>query len=620
MFLAPAPDFVTTLWPVMERAQCKGCHNDNGVGSTTRLQFPREGAGDAEIRAFGLRLRAFVDTARVEESLLWKKPTLRVAHGGGERIKPGSAEEQALRSWIDYVASLKESDVPALQRELGPSRPVLRRLTHSQYNHTVRDLLKEETRPADSFPKEDFIHGYTNQAEGMSVSPLQAEAYGRAAERLARNAFRGGDGRGLVACKPSVECRTRFIREFGRRAFRRPLSGAEELRYQSLAGKDQDFFQGAQLVVETMLQSPNFLFHLEPGAYGIASRLSYFLWDTMPDEELLRAAERGELGSKAGIEKQVRRMLGDERARAALDEFLAQWMRFDRIRAAIRDRRIFPEFTTSLVNEMTEETTRLFRSLVWEDRDFMEYFTSETTFLGPELARTYGMPAPREPWEKVSWGAESGRSGVLGQALFLALTSKPVDTSPTERGLFIREHFLCQQVPPPPPGVNATLPAVTDERPQGTRERLQIHLSNPTCAGCHTLVDPIGFGFERFDALGKRREKEVITIYPTFDETKTRRKTKPTEYQLPIDSKASVRGVKDSEFTSPRELGAILAREPACQKCVVKQLFRYATGRFEEAEDGPVIDGALERFRGSRFRFQELIMAIATSETFRGGN
>jgi hypothetical protein len=333
----------------------------------------------------------------------------------------------------------------------------------------------------------------------------------------------------------------------------------------------------------------------------------------MPDAELLRAADMGELSTPAGIEKQTARLLADPRAAGAFDEFLAQWMRFDRLRNAIRDRRLFPEFTAELVSAMTDETRRLFRSLVWEDRSFLEFFTAGYAYLTQDLAKLYSMPSPREPWARVDFGAGSARAGVLGQATFLALTSKPADTSPTERGLFVREHFLCQIVPPPPAGVNTTLPPVTDEKPATTRERLQIHLSNPTCASCHTLVDSIGFGLEKFDAIGKFREKQEITIYPTNDELKTRKKTKPTDYKLDIEAVGTVRGLADSDFRTPRQLGERLAREPVCQKCVVRQLFRYANGRAEEPADQPAIDQAYERFRRSQFRFRELIIAIAGS-------
>ncbi len=609
-----AQDFAGRVYPVLEKAQCRTCHNDNGVASVTRVQFPREGAAAEEIEAFGLRLRAVVQRGQPDASLLLLKPTNRVAHAGGERIKQGSEEERILRAWVEHLAALPETTTVQKQARVGKTRMVLRRLTHSQYNHTVRDLLGDETRPADQFPKEDFVHGFTNQAEGQPVSPLLAEAYARAAERLARTAFRGGDSRRLVPCRTdATDCRSEFIRVFGRKAFRRPLDDSEVKRYEALFAQEKEFLSGAQVVVETMLQSPHFLFHLAQGPYGAAGRLSYFLWDTLPDEELFRAAKAGELDTPVGVEKQVSRMLRDSRAQDALDEFLAQWMRFDRLRNAIRDRRLFPEFTAELVGAMTEETRRLFRSLVWEDRDFREFFTASYAYLSPELAKLYGVPAPNEPWGRVEFAPDSERAGVLGQATFLALTSKPTETSPTERGLFVREHFLCQVVPPPPAGVNTTLPPVTDEKPMTTRERLQIHLSNPACSGCHSLVDPVGFGFEKFDAVGKHREKQLVTIFPTFDETSTKRKVQPTEYKLGIEAEGDVLGLKDARFQSPRQLGKILAGEPGCQKCVAKMLFRWASGRPEEPDDQPLIETALERFRQSGFKFRELVVATAVS-------
>jgi mono/diheme cytochrome c family protein len=613
-------DFTRSVWPVLEKAQCRQCHSDDGVASTTRLQFPVSGASASEIAAFGTSLRRFVTPASITASPLYTKPTQRIPHGGGERIRRDSPEDAALLAWVTHLAKLPESAGQAnLRKNTGESKPVLRRLTHSQYNHTVRDLLGEETRPADQFPKEDFVHGFTNQADGQSISPLLAEAYSRAAERLARVAFSRGDSRKLIPCKTTdPACRVEFIRTFGRKAYRRPLTSEEVARFEKLFLRESGFLQGAQVVVEAMLQSPHFLFHLEPGPYAVASRLSYFLWDTMPDEPLLSAAARGDLASHTDIEQHARRMLADPRARSAFDEFLAQWLRFDRLRGALRDRRLFPEYSPELVSLMIEETTRLFRSLVWDNGNFMEFYSAGYSYLVPELARLYNVDPPQEPWAKVAYPSGAQRAGIVGQASFLTVTSKPAETSPTERGLFVREHFLCQQVPPPPPGVNATLPPVTDEKPITQRERLGEHLSNQVCAGCHSLVDPIGFGFEHFDAIGRFRQKELIVIYPSADDLKTRRKTKPSEFQLPIEAGGSIRGIANSDFSNPAALGAILARDPNCQKCVVKQLFRYAIGRHEGPEDAAVIEKALARFQRSQFRFQELIMSIVSSDPFRG--
>ncbi|MGH9657987.1 MAG: DUF1592 domain-containing protein [Bryobacteraceae bacterium] len=584
LLLAQAPDFRRDLYPVLERAQCRLCHNDNGVASQTRLQFPGENALAADIDAFGLRLKAL-------GPLLQEKPTNRTPHTGGERIRHGSEEERILRAWVAHLATRRDETVAPAPRATTP-RPV-RRLTHSQYNHTVRDLLDDQTRPAGQFPKEDFVHGFTNQAEGQSVPPLLAEAYNRAAEKLARTAYRG-------TAPPDVS----FIPQFGLRAFRRPLAPAELRRYEKLFASG-----GAQLVVEAMLQSPNFLFHFDPTP---AARLSYFLWDTLPDDDLFRAPLR----TRDEVERAARRMLADPRARLAFDEFLAQWLRFDRLRDAIRDRRIFPEFTPELASAMAEETRLLFNHLVWDNRNFLEFFTADYGFFSSDLALLYGVPAPASEFARQP--AAAGRAGILGQATFLTLTSKPADTSPTERGLFIREHFLCQVIPPPPPGVNTNLAPLTDDRPMTNRERLAVHLESAACSGCHRLVDPIGFGFENYDAIGRFRDKQIVTIYPTADEIKNRIKTKPTEHRLAIDTTAFIQGLADSKFATPQEAGRLVARDPACHRCLVKQLFRYALGRPETAADQPAIDAALARFRDSQFRFQELIIAIVTSEPFLG--
>jgi hypothetical protein len=624
--------FAQKLYPVLEKAQCRMCHNDNGVASATRLQFPPEDANAQEITTFGLRLSRLVTPAVPDESLLYRKPTNRIQHTGGERIHPGSAEEATLRAWVEYLAHVKVS--PALNPGQKRTAPVvLRRLTHSQYNQTLRDLTGDQSQPADKFPGEDFVHGFTNQAEEQSVSPLLAEAYNRAAEKAARTAFIGGDTRGLIPCKPSgptdAECRSRFVREFGARAFRRPLTDSEARIYEKLfiaeAGRNQSFNAGAQVVVEGMLQSPHFLFHLEGGtdgrseAYRIASRLSYFLWNTMPDQALFDAAKSGELLTDAGMEKQARRLLADERARASYDEFLAQWLRFDRLRSAVRDRRLYPEFSDELVNNMAEEVRQLFEHLVWENGNFLDFLKADYAYISTDLARLYGLKPPESEFAKVQFPADSERAGIVGTGLFLTLTSKPSETSPTERGLFVREHFLCQVVPPPPPGVNTNLPMNTNDQPLTNRQRLKMHLSSPTCAACHNLVDPVGFGLERFDAVGRYRPKQIVTIFPTLDELKTDKNLKPRVHELDLDIGATVRGIQNSDFASPKQLGQILASASNCQRCVVKQLFRYAMGRSETAADQHLIDAALENFQNSQFNFQALIISIIKSRAFRGG-
>ena len=209
-----------------------------------------------------------------------------------------------------------------------------------------------------------------------------------------------------------------------------------------------------------------------------------------------------------------------------MEEFLAQWMRFDRVLEATRDRRRFREFNAEVAAAMVEETRRLFNHLVWDDQNFMEFFTANYTFVNPDLARLYGLPAPAEEFAKVEYPADSGRSGVLGHGSFLVLTSKPAETSPTARGLFIRNHFLGQEIPPPPPGVNTVLPNVTEDAPMTNRQRLAVHLNSESCAGCHRLIDPIGLGFEQYNAIGVF-QKKMLLQFPAdrSDEASGRRPT-----------------------------------------------------------------------------------------------
>jgi len=591
---------------VFNRAQCAACHNDNGVASATRLRFPADEAGEP---GFLRALEPLVERGRPSDSRLIQMATNRAPHPGGERVKPGSPEESTLLSWIGNLPAPAQEALGGARKR----RTLLRRLTHSQYDQTVAALLGDQTRPARNFPPEDFVSGFTNTAEAQSISPLQAEAYALAAAKLALNARRSGRLAGVCA-RPDAAC---FVNTFGRRAFRRTLTAAETERFMKLMRVERDYLAGAQLVAEAMLQAPDFLYRAEPASHGAASRLAYLLWNTMPDAELDRAADAGRLATAAQVEAAAKRMLADERSRASIDEFAAQWLRFDRVGNAIRERKLFPEFGTELASAMIEETSRLFQYLVWNNADFRELFCAEYSFINSSLATLYGVPAPEREFSQVALPAGTRRAGILGHASFLTMTSKPEETSPTERGLFIREHFLCQLVPPPPPGVDPTLPTIMEDRPMSNRERLGVHLSAPSCAGCHRLVDSIGFGLENFDAIGRFREKQVALVFPRINTSKSknvRREGVPVE--IAVDTSASLVGLPNSHFTNAAEAGRILADSPICQRCVVKQYFRYAMNRPETAADQPAIDAIFERFRRSGFRFQELILGVVTSEPF----
>lgn len=629
--------FAEEVFPLLERVQCNLCHNDNGVAGRTAFQFPPADATQEQIAAFGYQMMSLIDRDSPAQSRLILKPTMQLPHTGGERFTADSDDAATLMRWIGHLASLSDSDVKAAQERIRLASQheaeslSIRRLTHSQYNNTLRDLLGDQTRPADGFPQEDFVSGFKNRAEGQGIAPLLAEAYSAAAERAARGAFRGGDQQGLISCEPrsvaDQDCADVFVKDFGSKAFRRPLASREVGAYVGLlrseATRTDDFVSGAQVVVEAMLQSPHFLFRTEHGGtgplahYETASRLSYFLWDTMPSDELRMAAQNGELGTVAQVEAVAWRMLKDARVRPAMEEFLSQWLRFDRALTATRARRLFPAFNTELAGAMTEETRQLFNHLVWGDGDFRKFFSADYSFVSTALAELYGMPAPTEEFAMVPYPEESGRAGVLGHASMMTATSSPSDTSPTARGVFVREHFLCHEVPPPPPGVDATLPMVTELKPLTNRDRLEIHLNSAPCMSCHSLIDSIGVGFEQYDAIGKYREELLLKFRgPNFDEADD--DTKQMEIRLALDTDAHIQGLEDSSFSTPKELGEILADDPGCQRCVVKQLFRYAMGREEKAGDQPAIDEMLQAFESSGFNFREMMVAMVKSEPFLG--
>ena len=606
-FLLTAQDFRTTLYPVLENAGCRKCHFVDGVASATRLHFPDASAAPAKLEAFGRSLVELVDRANPDNSLLLRKPTGRTPHAGGARIKPGTPEDAALQAWIQRLAKLKTEEardaaVYRKQEAAGTgydkTRIFLRRLTHYEYNNIVRDLLGDTSQPAQQFPPEDFVNGFKTQFQGQTVSPLLMEAYSQAAEKIARNAIR----RGSLPAKPSLG----FVANFGRKAFRRPLQAGEKQRYEALYAKG-----GAQLVAEAMLQSPSFLFRLEDTddaalkPYAVASRLAFTLWSGMPDEALLAAAANGELNNAKGIETHARRLLADDRAKDNLDEFTSQWLRFDRILGTAKDRRRYPKFNREAAVAMTEEARRFVRDLAWNDRSFMDLLTDPFGYVSADLAAIYEVPAPAREYDRVPFDAKSERAGLLGQALFLASTAKPDDTSPTARGLFVREQLLCQHVPPPPAGVDTNLPVLSEEKPLTNKERLATHLTNPSCASCHTLIDPIGFGFEKFDGIGGRRETARVIFSGKKEEDP------PKTFELPLDTSGYVAGLPSANFTNPRQLGELLARTEICQECIVKQLFRFATGRLETPADRSAIQQLTRQFRESQFRFKELMLALA---------
>ncbi len=403
-----------------------------------------------------------------------------------------------------------------------PGPAPLRRLTIAEYNHTVRDLLGDKTAPATAFPPDTTAGVFSNSATSLTVSPLLAQGYQQAAEALAATAI--ATPAKLVACDPKTgddACATAFIASFGRRAFRRPVTPDESTALLALYADVRTggvFLDGIQAVIEAVLQSASFLYRPELGVgdpatngvvplapYETASRLSYLLWGSMPDDVLLDAAGAGQLATPAQIEAQARRLLADPRAKDATREFFEQWLHLRGLDGASKDPTLYPGFDDVTRASMFAESRAFFDWVMWQADGRVEtLLTAPTSFLDANTAKLYGVTlSGGGTGPQLTALDPTKRAGILTQPSLLSTLAKPNQSSPILRGKFVRERFLCQDLPPPPPNLVIVPPKVAPGAT--TRERFAQHDKDPACSGCHSLMDPIGFGFEHYDAVGAYR-------------------------------------------------------------------------------------------------------------------
>ena len=496
--------------------------------------------------------------------------------------------------------------------EPGPSP--IRRLNRREYDNTVHDLLGDETRPAREFPAEEEALGFNNNADALVVTQLLAEQYLNAAESLAEAkmanlpAFLGGCD---VAAEGEELCAQAFIQNFGRAAYRRPLQ-AEDVEalldvYQT-ARAEFDFATAIRLVTTTMLQSPHFLYRVEFGApvadapgvmqltaYELASRLSYLLWGTMPDAKLFDAAVDGRLEGAADVAAQAERMLGDARARAVVLDFHGQWLELKRIEELEKDGDAFPEFALDVRPLLRAEAEKFLDHVIWEGAgDLDTMYLAPYTFLNGPLADYYGVEGPGgDAFARVEPG-HGQSSGFLTQGGLMSVLAKPNQTSPIHRGKFVRERLLCQTVPPPPDNVDITPPEVDPTLP--TRERFKQHSADPSCSGCHNMMDPIGFGFEHFDGIGRWRADEAGQAIDATGEI--------------------IGGGTQGKFDGVPELAAMLVESPEVEACMTLQWFRYAYGRADSEADACTLAELTAAFAGSGRKIRDLIIHLTQTDAF----
>jgi hypothetical protein len=491
----------------------------------------------------------------------------------------------------------------------------MRRLTHLEYNNAVHELLGDTTAPATTFAHDNLIGLFDNSAEAQTVPSLLGDQYMNTAVELAENVK---DFRALMGCDPQAtgstgeNCVQNFITSFGRRAYRRPLTTQEHGRLFELYSTTRtasDVATGVRSMLVAVLVSPNFLFKPEFGAapstyvsakkvtqYEQATRLASLMWASVPDETLLQAAESDQLATPAQIESQARRMLADPKAQPAIAAFFEQWLGLSLLEAATKDPAFFPDWSDELRAAMFEERRTFVSHVLWEDDGRLEtLLTANYSFLNGPLAKLYGTTAAASGSDFAQTQLDPGqRAGVMTQAAMLATFARPDESSPVKRGKWVRERMLCQDLPPPPALV-PQLPAPVEGI--SNRERFALHTADPACAGCHRLIDGLGFGLEHYDSVGAFR---------TMGQG------------VPIDASGTINDTVDIDgaYSGGPELANTLATSEQVRNCVPTQAVRYAWGRRETGDDTCAVSAVQDAFAKSDGNLRELMIALTQNDAF----
>ncbi|HEY2515454.1 MAG TPA: DUF1592 domain-containing protein [Polyangiaceae bacterium] len=492
-------------------------------------------------------------------------------HGGSSTAADGGVSATGPSGGAGSTSGGSSSDDGGAGSPVATATPTarrIRRLTPQEYTNTLNDLLGTSKPYGASLPVAPVTNGFDDDADTLEVDQLFADE-----SRINAEAVAAAMDLGAIGCSPSAgeSCARSFAQSFGTKALRRPLSDGEVGAYAQLfdtvsaASGAED---GIRAIVEAMLQSAGFLYRTELGADGttastapltpweIASELSYLFWQTMPDAELVSHAQSGDLTQPSVVAQQVTRLLADPRANRMLDAFVDQWLEANLLPVAQKDPGTFPSFTSSIATDMGGEVHAFFEASARDPKGSLaNMMTATSSYLTPSLAQFYG--ATLGTGASINGFVESplptGRGGVLTLGALLAIQATPQAGNPVRRGKLVRTQLFCQSIPPPPPGVAGSIPPL-DPNTANKGTWLQ-HESNPACSGCHTQLDPIGFGFDAFDAVGR--------LLPGS-----------------IDSSGSISNTTatNTTFDGPVDLGQKLAASPDVQACFVTQWLRYGLG------------------------------------------
>lgn len=500
---------------------------------------------------------------------------------------------------------------PLAPREAEPEvpagEPFLRKLTATEYTHTLVDLFGDDfvlpTRLEPDEVKEGLLAvGATQQA----VSPFGVERYEDAAFLVAEQVMADAALRErVVPCDPAeAGCFQTFVTDFGRLAWRRPLTPEEVGRLVDVADDAEavtgDPAEALVYPLVALLQSPHFLYRVETHSGGelepheLATKLAYLLWAGPPDAELLDAAADGTLAEQDGIDAQIDRMLAADRARRGVRALFDDVLELHDLFALSKDPTVFVHYSDRLGPSAREETLLGIEANVFDDDgSYLDLFTTRSTWVDRDLAAIYEVPAPvREGFGRIELPVSSGRRGLLGQASFLAGHAHAVSTSVTLRGAFVQEKLLCVEIPPPPSDVDTSIPEA-DADAKTMRDRIAVHLENPACASCHSITDPVGLAFETFDGVGRPRTTENgETIDPSGD-------------------------LNEVPFADAAELAEVLVAMPEIPRCFTQNVMAYAEGRYPTFDEEELLYWHDDGFAREGHRILALLRDVARSEAFR---
>jgi len=563
----------------------------------------------------GINLKSALKCPGSASSFLhWKKAVanVKVHDMPPEDVSKVPTDEERLQ-FIEWIGKLKY----LAPRDPGPF--VIRRLTKVEYGITLHDLYGVDPSIVDSLPTEVAGAGYLN-----SISPLQSELFLDIANKVVAQVV-APEGKKPTAVQHRLFGKTppegadlrnearKVARSLARDAYRRPPSGGELdvlVDIYDLAKNNQlNHTAALGLMLKAVLVSPQFLFitpavETEPKGkivrlddHQLASRLSYFLWSAPPDDELSDLADRKELHQPEVLRSQVKRLLEHDRARALFDGFGAQWLRIDGLEQQVFDPERFPQMTPTLRKAMMDEARLLFQNIVRENQSVVRFVDSDYTYLNQPLAQLYGLGKSVKGLKMQKVKLENpNRGGILGMPATLAATSFPNRTSPVRRGVWVLEQVIGEHVPPPPPDV-PELEELEETSEEGLtlRQLTELHQSEPTCANCHKVLDPIGFGLENFDAIGQWREKDGVGVA--------------------IDSEGKLPDGK--HFSNPAELKRLLAMQDAgLARNLTERLMAYALGRQLEGYDEVVVDQLMRNIAKDQYRMRTIITEVITSYLF----